>query len=373
MRIKELKGGNRSIYLDTYLNGKHQYEFLKMYLVPEVDETAKTLNANTLQAANAIKAQRLLELTQERGGISKSGHRENMPLFDWIEEFRDRAIKRGVRTTEYIDCTIALLTKFGCKDLLMKDIDKPFCLNFLRYVKGEYRNRYGRPLKPITQLNYIHYMNNILNEAVRAEVIAENPFNKIDGEGKMRVPESPREFLTIDEVKRLIDTPCGRDDVKMAYLFSCYCGLRIGDIETLKWGDIIRDGEQYRIQIVMQKTREACELFLANHRAYARMVRQNQNREARLSSLERDLSELRSASIQPGESDELLAKRKQLAEDEKRYNALNGIRENISGEMEGISCLQRLREASERMKSIAVSDEKMRDISVRCESIYFEL
>ena len=124
---------------------------------------------------------------------------------------------------------------------------------------------------------------------------------------------------------------------------------------------------------MMQKTREACELFLANHRAYARMVRQNQNREARLSSLERDLSELRSASIQPGESDELLAKRKQLAEDEKRYNALYGIRENISGEMEGISCLQRLREASERMKSIAVSDEKMRDISVRCESIYFEL
>ena len=45
MRIKELKGGNRSIYLDTYLNGKHHYEFLKMYLVPEVDETAKTLNA----------------------------------------------------------------------------------------------------------------------------------------------------------------------------------------------------------------------------------------------------------------------------------------------------------------------------------------
>ena len=49
----------------------------------------------------------------------------------------------------------------------------------------------------------------------------------------------------------------------MAYLFSCYCGLRIGDIETLKWGDIIRDGEQYRIQIVMQKTREPLYLPLS--------------------------------------------------------------------------------------------------------------
>jgi integrase len=40
----------------------------------------------------------------------------------------------------------------------------------------------------------------------------------------------------------------------MAYLFSCYCGLRIGDIENLRWGDIAQDGSQWRIQIVMRKT-----------------------------------------------------------------------------------------------------------------------
>ena len=79
----------------------------------------------------------------------------------------------------------------------------------------------------------------------------------------IRVPESPREFLTIDEIKKLIETPCSWDEVKKAYLFSCYCGLRISDIENLKWGDIIRDGEQYRIQIVMQKTREPLYLPLS--------------------------------------------------------------------------------------------------------------
>ena len=263
MRIKELKGGNRSIYLDTYLNGKHHYEFLKMYLVPEVDETAKTLNANTLQAANAIKAQRLLELTQERGGIHKSGHRENMPLFDWIEEFKQRCIKRGNRTTSYIDSTKTLLTKFGCEKLLMKDIDKDFCLRFLNFIKVEFKGQRGKPLKAVTQANYVKYMNCILNDAVKAEVISENPFIKIKGLESIRVPESPREFLTIDEIKKLIETPCSWDEVKKAYLFSCYCGLRISDIENLKWGDIIRDGEQYRIQIVMQKTREPLYLPLS--------------------------------------------------------------------------------------------------------------
>ena len=124
---------------------------------------------------------------------------------------------------------------------------------------------------------------------------------------------------------------------------------------------------------MMKKTREACEMFLENHRAYARMVRQNQNREERLASLERDLSELRTASIQPGESDELLEKRKLLSENEKKFDALNGIRENISGETEGASCLQRLREATDRLKSIAINDVKMRDISEKCENLYFEL
>lgn len=254
MRIKELKGGNRSIYLDTYLNGKHHYEFLKLYLVPEVDEISRKQNETTLKSANAMKADRILKLTQEKGGLKKSGLQGNRLLFDWIEEFRDRAIKRGVRTTVFIDSTKSLISKFKGDDLLMKDIDKDFCLGYLRFIKCEYKDQYGRPLKPITQLNYVRYLNTILNDAVKAEVISANPFTKIRNSERIRVPESPREFLTIDEVKKLIETPCSRNDVKMAYLFSCYCGLRIGDIENLRWGDIAQDGSQWRIQIVMRKT-----------------------------------------------------------------------------------------------------------------------
>ena len=254
MRIKELKGGNRSIYLDTYLNGKHHYEFLKLYLVPEVDEISRKQNETTLKSANAMKADRILKLTQEKGGLKKSGLQGNRLLFDWIEEFRDRAIKRGVRTTVFIDSTKSLISKFRGDDLLMKDIDKDFCLGYLRFIKCKYKDQYGRPLKPITQLNYVRYLNTILNDAVKAEVISANPFTKIRNSERIRVPESPREFLTIDEVKKLIETPCSRNDVKMAYLFSCYCGLRIGDIENLRWGDIAQDGSQWRIQIVMRKT-----------------------------------------------------------------------------------------------------------------------
>ncbi len=39
------------------VNNCYAYEHLGLYLVPEVDEAARILNKNTMNAANAIKAQ----------------------------------------------------------------------------------------------------------------------------------------------------------------------------------------------------------------------------------------------------------------------------------------------------------------------------
>lgn len=44
---------------------------------------------------------------------------------------------------------------------------------------------------------------------------------------------------------------------------SCFCGLRLGDIQALTWGDIIQDGEQYRAKIVMKKTQKTLYLPLS--------------------------------------------------------------------------------------------------------------
>ena len=45
--------------------------------------------------------------------------------------------------------------------------------------------------------------------------------------------------MSIDEVKALIKTDYDKgDDLKCAFLFSCFTGLRIGDIQNLRWSDI---------------------------------------------------------------------------------------------------------------------------------------
>ncbi len=51
--------------------------------------------------------------------------------------------------------------------------------------------------------------------------------------------------------------------VKQTYLFSCFCGLRISDIIGLKWKNVYIDNGQYRLEVVMQKTKEPIYLPLS--------------------------------------------------------------------------------------------------------------
>lgn len=67
--------------------------------------------------------------------------------------------------------------------------------------------------------------------------------------------DKQREYLTIDELNTLAATPCDRPMMKRASLFSALTGMRHSDIQKLKWKEIIKDGEHYRILFTQQKTK----------------------------------------------------------------------------------------------------------------------
>ena len=259
LRMKELANGNKSLYLDIYRDGKRTYEYLKMYLIPETDNNARVRNQTTMAAANAIKSKRIIQLTNGEAGIET---REKVFLLDWMETYKENQAKRGKKDGNQIQVTIRILEDYAGERVTMDQIDKAFCQEYIDYLLTEYRPK-GKQVSNFTLHTYYRILNGALNAAVRAEIIKVNPFTKINNSDKIRLPESKRSYMTIEEVRALITTPMKNDAVKQAYLFSCFCGLRISDIIGLKWKDVFVDRGKYRLSVSMQKTKEPIYLPLS--------------------------------------------------------------------------------------------------------------
>lgn len=259
LRMKELANGNKSLYLDIYRNGKRTYEYLKMYLILETDHNARRQNQATMAAANAIKSKRIIQLTNGEAGIE---HREKVFLLDWMETYKENQAKRGKKDGNQIMVTIRILKDFSGESMTMDKIDKAFCQEYIDYLLTEYRPK-GKRVSNFTLHTYYRILNGALNAAVRADIIKSNPFTKINNSDKIRLPESKRSYMTIEEVRALIATPMKNEAVKQAYLFSCFCGLRISDIIGLRWKDVFVDRGQYRLAVSMQKTKEPIYLPLS--------------------------------------------------------------------------------------------------------------
>ena len=223
LRMKELANGNKSLYLDIYRNGKRTYEYLKLYLIPETDYNARRQNQATMAAANAIKSKRIIQLTNGEAGIE---HREKVFLLDWMETYKENQAKRGKKDGNQIMVTIRILKDYAGEQITMDQIDKTFCQEYIDYLLTEYRPK-GKRVSNFTLHTYYRILNGALNAAVHADIIKSNPFTKINNSDKIRLPESKRSYMTIEEVRALIATPMKNEAVKQAYLFSCFCGLRI--------------------------------------------------------------------------------------------------------------------------------------------------
>ena len=62
IRQKALANDNISLYLDIYHKGVRKYEYLKLYLVPEINPVCKEQNKQTMAVAERIKAERIKAL-----------------------------------------------------------------------------------------------------------------------------------------------------------------------------------------------------------------------------------------------------------------------------------------------------------------------
>lgn len=274
LREKKLSNGNVSLYLDYYKDGQREYEFLKLYLIPEKTPFDKLHNTETLNAANAIKAERTHAIIAEEAGLKRVGQ-SKMLLSDWMIHCADRAEQRASTAANRhtwgrtIENTIDIVRQYAGDGVRLSDVDKAFCIGFIEYLRtgyviGSRVQNTGKHLAASTAQKRYQCLRFALSEAQREGIITTNPCDLLADADKIKVPESTRAYLTIEELKTLEATPTASDGTRRAYLFMCYCGLRISDVLRLRWADIDTQGEPWTIAIRQQKTQTPLYLPLSD-------------------------------------------------------------------------------------------------------------
>ena len=128
LREKTLKGGRKSLYLDIYENGQRRYEVLKLYILPEMNDTIKAQNRETRKFAEVVRGKRLVEAQNTAFGFAQ--RRDKVLLLPAFEKF-----SKGRNSNIY--AVLASHLRNICTDSMkVAQINERWVANFVRYLRG---------------------------------------------------------------------------------------------------------------------------------------------------------------------------------------------------------------------------------------------
>lgn len=227
--IKRKVGDKDWLYCDIKHNGQRQKKALHICLIK--GKTSE--NKKKLETAELIRQKLEMQLIT---GDYQVREKNDIEFYEYFKQQIKLKPHYNRRTT-----VIKHLQKFA-PSLTFNYINQSFWQEFKTYLS----DKIG--LKPYTIHTNYAIFKAILNNAVKDGIINKNP---LAGVSEKR-PKTIREYLILSEIITLSETPCRNKDFKLAFLFSCFTGLRLGDIENLKYSDI----QNGQIKIYQQKTKD---------------------------------------------------------------------------------------------------------------------
>lgn len=277
LRGKKLKSGNVSLYLNRQENGKQIKRYLeRSVLCIETDVNVKMRNKETMRQARVIADEADASVQKEINGFSIA-KKATVNLIRYILYQADEALKKSGNKHSYYYTLQALakhVSLYSGEKTTLAQVDKDYILGFISYLKTARNFNFQRTgterdrdvlLTQNTQHNLFMKFKYVLRKAVKEDLISVNPVDKLDNNEKPQAEEGTREYLTIDEVKKLIATPCKNETLKYAFLFSCLVGLRYSDVSSITWGELTQDNRGANmLRFRMKKVRRNESYYLSD-------------------------------------------------------------------------------------------------------------
>ena len=251
LRRRKLKDGRDSLYIDHYHEGKHHYEFLKLYLLPPSSEMNRRENNRVIRKAEELVRNKRIALIEKK-------RTDDSRKIKYLNEFIDLMVqeykKEGKARYKHLETLNGNLRKFKDK-IPLKELNENLCISYYNWLKNECYTSSQNHLTDMTIHVYFQKLGLILRKAYKNGLLATNVWQNMDKSYKTREPVIEKRFLSLRELEILESTPYNiYNDIRRAFLFSCYSGLRISDIRELKGDDIKKEDSCHFVSRVMIKT-----------------------------------------------------------------------------------------------------------------------
>ncbi len=264
LRKKPISGKRHSLYLDFYPavinseNGvKTRREFLGLYIFDNTrNPLDKVHNTNTLNIAEQIRQKKEsgfnkpeIYSTLEQEQINKNKKQDG----DFIAYFKKLAEKKNLSNRFIWLGSCDFLKLFKGKTLKFSDIDPELCDEFKFFLettkskKSDKMQLSGNSIK-----TYYDKFRSALKQAYKDGYLSENIAEKTNA---VKQAETHRNYLTLEELNKLVKTNCKSPEIKTQALFSALTGLRRSDIQKLIWEEVqYEDNSGYLIRFKQKKT-----------------------------------------------------------------------------------------------------------------------
>ncbi len=265
LRQKEISKGRKSLYLDFYPPIPHpetgkptRREFLGLYIFEKPKTPIdKQHNTETLKIAESIRQKR--ENFLNKPEIYSQYEKEQLRIAElgelcFVEYFRKLAYKRKNSNHDNWVSALKYLESFTNGRLQFNDLNEKFLEDFKEYLLTTKSNKSSKTT--LSQNSAVSYFNKVkatLKQAYKDGILQTDLNAKVN---PIKPAETRREYLTLEELNKLVKTPCNNPLLKRAALFSALTGLRFSDIQKMTWGELeYINGQGYFLKFSQQKTK----------------------------------------------------------------------------------------------------------------------
>ena len=236
LRTRPLKKGMLSFYLDYYPGYRDQetmktirHEGLNIYIYANPkNQRERDFNAAMSEKAEAIRCCRFEAIVNERYNFFDKRRFKA----DFLEYYRKQLPKHDQKWA----FVYQHFYNFVHGKCTFEEIDVDLCNKFREYLLNARQLKRNKPVSRNSAAGYWSTFRGYLNILYRKRMIKTNVNDFLD---KIETEDVVKGYLSVEELYRLAETPCKIPVLKTASLFSCLTSLRLSDVLSLCWEEIV--------------------------------------------------------------------------------------------------------------------------------------